>query len=99
MKRRKIPEMPPGPIPASSGGPEINLHGLFANEALDRVEEAIARAVDAGHDRLRVIHGKGSGTLRREVREFLKYHPSVSTYQHAPLQEGGEGVTIASLRR
>ena len=74
MKRRKIPEMPPGPIVASAGGPEINLHGLFANEALERLEQAIATAVDAGHDRLRINHGKGSGTDGRPPGEGAQRH-------------------------
>ena len=99
MKLRKIPEMLPGPIVASVDGPEINLHGLMVGEALERLETAIYDALRDGKTRLRVNHGKGTGALRREVRDFLKYHPSVNTYQHAPLQEGGEGVTVATLRR
>jgi DNA mismatch repair protein MutS2 len=79
--------------------PSVDLHGLFADEAIERLEHAITAAVEAGHDRLLVVHGKGTGILRREVREALKYHPKVMTYQNASLQEGGEGATIASLRR
>jgi DNA mismatch repair protein MutS2 len=77
--------------------PEIDLHGLFADEARARLEQAITNAIDAGHDRIRIVHGKGSGILRREVRDLLKYHPSVRTYQHASAHDGGEGVTIAAL--
>ena len=45
----------------------------------------------------RIIHGKGTGTLRRQVRELLSKHPLVASYEQARLEEGGEGVTIAHL--
>jgi len=96
-KRRKIPEMPPGPIVASADGPEINLHGLMVGEALERLETTIYDAVRDGKTRLRVIHGKGTGALRRAVRTMLSDHPKVRTQQQAPIQEGGAGVTIAAL--
>ncbi|MCH8814416.1 MAG: Smr/MutS family protein [Chloroflexi bacterium] len=97
MKRRKIPEMPPGPIVASAAGPEIDLHGLMAGEALERLETAIYDALRDGHTRLRVNHGKGTGALRRAVRTMLSDHPKVRTQQQASVQEGGSGVTIAAL--
>jgi DNA mismatch repair protein MutS2 len=77
--------------------PEVDLHGLFADEAVERLERAIADALEGGYDRLRVIHGKGSGALRREVREALRRHPMVRTYQYASPHDGGEGATIAAL--
>jgi DNA mismatch repair protein MutS2 len=77
--------------------PEVDLHGMFADEAIDALERAIRSALDAGHSRLRIVHGKGTGTLRREVRDFLKYHPKVRTYQYAAPHDGGEGVTVAAL--
>jgi len=77
--------------------PEIDLHGLFANEARERLEQTIADAISAGHDRIRIVHGKGTGILRREVRDLLKHHPKVRTYQYASPHDGGEGVTIAAL--
>lgn len=78
--------------------PTVDLHGHFADEAIERLERAIADAIAAGHDRLLVVHGKGSGILKREVREALKYHPRVLTYQYASPRDGGEGATVASLR-
>ena len=77
--------------------PEIDLHGMFAEEARERLERAIVEALNDGYDRLRIVHGKGSGALRREVREVLKYHPKVRTYQYAASYDGGEGVTVAAL--
>ena len=46
---------------------------------------------------MRVIHGKGTGTLRRAVRDLLSAHPLVSGYETATRQEGGEGVTVVHL--
>lgn len=77
--------------------PEVDLHGLFANEAIERLDNAIVTAINAGHTRLRIVHGKGTGILRREVREHLKYHPMVRTFQYASPHDGGEGVTVAAL--
>jgi DNA mismatch repair protein MutS2 len=77
--------------------PEVDLHGLFADEARDRLERAIREALAAGHNKLRIVHGKGGGILRREVRDLLKYHPQVRTYQYAAPHDGGEGVTVAAL--
>lgn len=77
--------------------PEIDLHGLFAAEAIEHLEQAIADAISAGHTRLRIVHGKGTGILRREVRDHLKYHPQVLTFQYASPHDGGEGVTVAAL--
>lgn len=77
--------------------PEVDLHGMFADEAIERLGQAISDALACGHVRLRIVHGKGTGILRREVREALKRHPMVRTFQYAPAHEGGEGVTIAAL--
>ena len=51
----------------------------------------------AGHGRVRVIHGRGTGTLRRAVREMFDRHPLVTGYETAQPKEGGEGVTVATL--
>lgn len=77
--------------------PEVDLHGLFANEARERLERAITEALAGGHDRIRIVHGKGTGILRREVREVLDHHPMVRTYQNASPHDGGEGATVAAL--
>ncbi|MEO8457735.1 MAG: Smr/MutS family protein [Chloroflexota bacterium] len=77
--------------------PSIDLHGLFADEACDRVELAIKDALATGHYKLRIVHGKGSGILRREIRALLDRHPQVRTYQNASPHDGGDGATVAAL--
>ena len=77
--------------------PEVDLHGLFADEAIAKLEDAIAQAQRDGHLRLRIVHGKGTGILKREVRELLRNDPRVRTYQYASPHDGGEGATVAAL--
>jgi DNA mismatch repair protein MutS2 len=61
------------------------------------VEQYIDEAFRAGLPWARIVHGKGTGALRSEVRKFLAKHPLVKSYEEAPREEGGEGVTIAHL--
>ncbi|HAI20578.1 MAG TPA: endonuclease MutS2, partial [Clostridiales bacterium UBA8153] len=73
--------------------PELDVRGLPAGEALDRVDKYLDDAVMAGTRRVRIIHGKGTGVLRRAISGWLVQHPRVESHQLAPPQEGGEGVT------
>lgn len=85
-------------IPAAPWSPsEIEVRGQRLDEALPSVEQFLDAAARSGHGRVRVIHGRGTGTLRRAVRELLDRHPLVTNYETAEPKEGGEGVTVASL--
>lgn len=77
--------------------PELDVRGLPAAEAVDRVDKYLDDAVMAGTRRVRIIHGKGTGVLRRAIAEWLIQHPRVGSYQLAPPQEGGEGATVVEL--
>ncbi len=83
--------------PAPSPGMEIEVRGQRVDEALPRVEEFLDHAFRAGLPFVRIIHGKGTGTLRRVVREHLAGNPVVSSFETAGHSDGGEGVTIAHL--
>lgn len=76
---------------------EINLLGLRVDEALQEVEKYLDDAALAEHESVRIVHGKGTGALREAVRRFLKEHRAVRQFHDAPLNEGGDGVTIAAL--
>ena len=77
---------------------EINLIGRRVEEALADLDAYLDHALVGGLERVRVIHGHGSGRLRNAVREFLKSHPSVVSHAPAGQAEGGNGATVAKLR-
>ena len=77
--------------------PEMDLRGLRVDEAVDRVETALNDAALDGVGMLRIIHGKGTGALRRAVREHLADHPLVESAAEGE-GPGGDGVTVAHLR-
>jgi DNA mismatch repair protein MutS2 len=80
-----------------SPGVEIDLRGQTTEDALPRVDKHLDAAALAGLPWVRIIHGHGTGVLKRAVREMLRGHPLVKSYEPGKSQEGGEGVTIARL--
>ena len=82
---------------ASSPGMELDLRGQRAEDALDMLDRYLEKAYMAGLPFVRIIHGKGTGKLRQEVRTALKDHPQVTSFEEGGPKEGGEGVTVAKL--
>ncbi|ADU50954.1 MutS2 family protein [Thermaerobacter marianensis DSM 12885] len=78
--------------------PEIHLRQLTVDEALARLDKYLDDAILAGAPQVRIIHGKGTGTLRRAVHEFLRRHPAVASYRLGAPNEGGAGATVAVLK-
>jgi DNA mismatch repair protein MutS2 len=76
---------------------QLDLRGARAEEALDVLERYLNDAAVAGVDRLRIVHGKGTGALRTAVREVLSRHPLVRGHEPAGAAEGGDGATIVRL--
>jgi DNA mismatch repair protein MutS2 len=83
--------------PPQSPGVQIDLRGMTTEEILPRLDKHLDAAALAGLPWVRVIHGHGTGALKRAVREMLRKHPLVKSYEAGQQQEGGEGVTIARL--
>ena len=83
----------------SSPGMELDLRGQRAEDALDMLDRYLEKAYMAGLPFVRIIHGKGTGKLRQEVRAALKDHPQVASFEEGGPKEGGEGVTVAKLAR
>jgi DNA mismatch repair protein MutS2 len=83
----------------AAGAQRCDLRGLRVDEALDRLAEALDRALAAGAESLAVVHGIGTGALRDAVRRHLSESPWVAGYAAGESAEGGEGVTIARLGR
>ena len=79
--------------------PEIDLRGHRADDAIETLERYLDRAAIGGRTQVRIIHGKGTGTLKREVERLLQKHPLVESFRSGEQTEGGWGVTIAELGR
>ncbi|MEE8389369.1 MAG: endonuclease MutS2 [Anaerolineae bacterium] len=82
---------------APSPGVRLDLRGCTVDEALQRLDRHLDAALRAGLPWIHIIHGKGTGALRRAVRDFVSDHPIVSTYESGGDKEGGAGVTVAKL--
>ena len=80
-----------------SEGEELDLHSLTVDEALLKLDPYLDIAFRAGLRRVWVVHGKGTGTLRREVRRRLDSHPLVKRYRTADPNHGGQGATLVEL--
>ena len=76
---------------------EINIIGRTTDEARDLLEKYLDDAFLAGLTSVRIIHGKGTGALRRAVEELLRAHPLVAEHRPGASSEGGAGATVATL--
>ena len=76
----------------------VDVRGTAADEALDDVVAALDRATLAGAPFLRIIHGHGTGKLKASLRVYLKDSPYVAEFRAGDRTEGGDGVTIVTLR-
>jgi DNA mismatch repair protein MutS2 len=76
---------------------ELRLRHLTVDEALPKLDQYLHDAFVAGLYQVRIIHGKGTGTLRQIVREKLAKHPLVKSFRPGDYGEGGEGVTMVEL--
>jgi DNA mismatch repair protein MutS2 len=97
--REAIPENDGTPVTSvafqPSPGVELHLRGLRAEEALEKLDQYLDNAYAAGLPYARIVHGKGTGTLRQLVRQALSTSTLVTRWENALDNEGGEGVTIA----
>ena len=84
-------------LSSPSPGMELDLRGQSAEDALATLDDYLDRAYLAGMPFVRIIHGKGTGKLRQEVRAALRGHPHVSAWVTGQEGEGGDGVTVAKI--
>ncbi len=105
-KRGKEPPRPYPPSPSSTfyyqgkvgASIEINLLGKRVEEALPMMEKFLDEAYLAGLKEVRIVHGVGTGTLKKAIREALSTSPMVNSYEEPPQKEGGAGATIVKLK-
>ena len=76
---------------------ELDLHTFLPGECADIVAEYVRAAQEAGMTSVRIVHGKGTGTLRRIVHGVLDRHPAVRAYRLADERGGSWGATLVEL--
>jgi DNA mismatch repair protein MutS2 len=77
---------------------ELNVIGATVDEALTRLEKFLDQSLVGDVRELRIVHGHGTGQLRRAIAGFLKTHPLVERVETAPENQGGGGATIVTLK-
>ena len=77
---------------------ELDLHTFLPRDCADVVEEYVTAAQEAGFKLVRIVHGKGTGTLRRIVHSVLDRHPAVARYALADGASGSWGATLVELK-
>jgi DNA mismatch repair protein MutS2 len=95
--RKRSPWTSARPQVAPAIAPELNLIGWRVMDALPHLDKYLDEAVAAGLQRVRIIHGKGSGRLRAAVHDLLTSHPQVKTYMPCNPNEGGWGATLVEI--
>ncbi len=83
---------------AATISPEINLLGNTVDEAIARLEKYLDDAMIAGLASVRIVHGKGTGALRKGIHEYLRRQKFIQSYHLAEFGEGDTGVTIVTLK-
>lgn len=75
----------------------LDLHGLRADEAIEKMDKFLSDSLLAGFDEVLIYHGIGTGRLSRVVKEFLEQHPKVLSFEDAPPNMGGMSAKIVRL--
>lgn len=87
LSRRAAAELPP----------RLDLRGERVEAALEQLSDHLDQALLAGADQAVIVHGAGTGALRRAIREYLADHPRVRAQRPGRREEGGDGATVAEL--
>ncbi len=87
-------ELQPRETPPS----DLNVIGCTVDEAISRTERFLDESLLTDHRVVRLIHGYGTGQLKRALTGFLQQHPLVARFATAPPEQGGGGVTVVELK-
>jgi DNA mismatch repair protein MutS2 len=77
---------------------ELNVIGATVDQAIDRVSRFLDETLVTDLQQVRIVHGHGTGQLRRGIAAYLKEHPLVTKFYPAPREQGGDGATIVELK-
>jgi DNA mismatch repair protein MutS2 len=78
-------------------GAELNLIGQRVDDGIDEIDRFLDRSLLEGKQAVRIIHGFGTGVLRKAVREHLRKHPAARSWRPGDDNEGGDGATVVVL--
>ena len=76
---------------------QVDLRGMDSIDAVQALEKYLDEAKIMNFQKIKVIHGKGEGILRKKVNEYLKNHPKIKSKRAAQWNEGADGVTIVEI--
>ena len=76
----------------------IDIRGERTEEAEHEVLRFLDGAYSSGLDRVEILHGKGTGALKEMVQQILKNYDKINSFHFAPLENGGDGITIAEFK-
>lgn len=101
--KKNEPKSKPVPVsqvvaaPLTLAAPKLDVRGQRAEEAMRNIEQFLDRATRNGDDAVVIVHGHGTGAIKRELREFLKTSPYSRGFRPGDNSEGGDGATVVSL--
>jgi DNA mismatch repair protein MutS2 len=84
--------------PRETTSSDLNVIGCTVDEAIARAERFLDETLLSEQRTVRVIHGYGTGQLKRAIAGFLQQHPLVASFSAAPPSQGGGGVTVVELK-
>jgi DNA mismatch repair protein MutS2 len=76
---------------------KLDVRGLRVDEALDTIQHYIDEAIQLRIFEVQILHGKGTGTLRQMIREYLSGIPEVESYKDEHIERGGHGITLVKF--
>jgi DNA mismatch repair protein MutS2 len=82
-----------------NGRAELNVIGQTTDQAIDAVDKFLDEAFMNSLSQVRIVHGHGTGALRRAISDLLKGHPHVERYAPAAPDQGGAGAMVVELRQ
>lgn len=82
---------------ATEATPELHLLGRRVEEALEEIDVYLDRALLSSSPDVRIVHGHGTGRLKKAVRRHLDRHPAVASWRPGGDREGGDGATVVTL--
>ncbi|WP_244833634.1 endonuclease MutS2 [Clostridium sp. BJN0001] len=98
VKKEKIKKKREVKLNLSRVESRVDLRGLDSQEACMKTDKYLDDAYRANLGEVTIVHGKGTGVLRKAITKMLKNHPHVKSYRLGEYGEGGDGVTIAVLK-